>query len=433
MTTYEPIKLLKLVDSGEAKLQTGPFGTQLKASDYVDFGTPVINVRNVGFGDIRDKKLEFLDDKMVEKLSNHQLKRGDIVFGRKGAVERHAFIKDIGEGWVQGSDCLRLRITSEAVDSRFVSYYLRTKTHQDWMIAVCSFGATMASLNQDIVKLITIPLPPIEVQKKITAVLATYDDLIENNKRRISLLESMANQIYREWFVRFRFPEHKSVDFDKGKPQDWMFEKAENFFCHVKGKSYKSEELTEDFEDSKPFITLKSFNKGGGYREEGLKRYKGRYREEQLVSEDDVIMAVTDMTQDREVVGRVARVPNIKDGEAVISLDVIKLVPIGISKTFLYCFMKYSGFGDHIKTFANGANVLHLKPDLVTQQKILMPTKNVRDKFDEIVTPIHKQMNELSTANNILEKTKLSLLPRLISGKNSLKELNIQFPPSMRD
>ena len=201
MSQFPTIKIADLVKSKEAELQTGPFGTQLKASDYVESGIPVINVRNVGFGNIREEKLEFLDDKMVEKLSIHKLQYGDIVFGRKGAVERHTYINQNAIGWIQGSDCLRLRINSKRINNKFVSYYFTTSTHQDWMKALCSFGSTMASLNQDIVKLISLPLPSIKIQKKIAAILSAYDDLIENNKRRIALLENMAEEIYREWFV----------------------------------------------------------------------------------------------------------------------------------------------------------------------------------------------------------------------------------------
>lgn len=430
---FETIKINELVASGEADLQTGPFGTQLKASDYVEAGTPVINVRNVGFGDIRQKDLEYLDEKMVEKLSVHQLKRGDIVFGRKGAVERHAFIGDIGEGWIQGSDCLRLRISSNRIDSRFISYYLRAQAHQDWMMALCSFGATMASLNQDIVKLINIPLPPIEEQRKIAAILSAYDDLIENNKRRIALLEKMTEEIYREWFVRFRFPGYQQAEFEKGIPKDWSVGKAEKFFGHVKGKSYKSEELSEVEEGSMPFVTLKSFHRGGGYRDEGLKRYSGPYRSQQVVFEGDVVMAVTDMTQNREVVGRVARIPDLGEKGGVISLDVIKLVPKQISKVFLYSYMKYSGFGNFINAFANGANVLHLKPDVVTDQVIVVPPSGLQERFEEIVNPLHSQIGIMDKQIKNLSVTKENLLPRLISGKLSVEELDIQFPPSMQE
>src|SRR5690606_17579375 len=112
-----------LIDAGFAEVKTGPFGTQLKASDYVETGTPVINVRNIGFGNVREEKLEFISEETTQRLSSHLLREKDIVFGRKGAVERHAFIRDKQSQWLQGSDCLRLRIVSEEhVLARYLSY-----------------------------------------------------------------------------------------------------------------------------------------------------------------------------------------------------------------------------------------------------------------------------------------------------------------------
>lgn len=103
------IKIGDLIKQKKAHSQTGPFGTQLKASDYVDEGIPVINVRNIGFGDIRENQLEYLNDEMAKVLKSHRLIKNDIVFGRKGAVERHSLISSKEEGWIQGSDCIRLR------------------------------------------------------------------------------------------------------------------------------------------------------------------------------------------------------------------------------------------------------------------------------------------------------------------------------------
>jgi type I restriction enzyme S subunit len=112
MIDFPIVKIGELINAGEAEIQTGPFGTQLKASDYSDHGYPMINVRNVGFGDLRKENLEFINDRIAEKLPTHRLMQKDIVFGRKGAVERHGFITEAEEGWYQGSDCLRLRFNS---------------------------------------------------------------------------------------------------------------------------------------------------------------------------------------------------------------------------------------------------------------------------------------------------------------------------------
>jgi len=120
--------------SGEAELKTGPFGTQLKASEYTKSGIPVINVRNIGMGGIKPDKLEYISDETRNRLSSHVLLKDDIVFGRKGAVERHVFIRSEQHGWFQGSDCLRLRLKSTRIEPRFASYFFLTEDHKRWMM-----------------------------------------------------------------------------------------------------------------------------------------------------------------------------------------------------------------------------------------------------------------------------------------------------------
>ena len=240
-----------LVDSGEAEVKTGPFGTQLRASDYVEHGTPVINVRNIGFGHIRPEKLEYIPEEVVSRLSSHLLQQGDIVFGRKGAVERHVYIRNAQDKWFQGSDCLRLRLTSEKTAlSRYLSYVFLTHEHQSWMMQQCSHGATMASLNQDIIKRIPLKLPSVEKQSKIIRVLSTYDDLIENNSRRIEILEQMARRLYEEWFVHFRFPRHQEVEFKESElgmiPEGWEVTTVKPLINRLKnGSVYKQKDVEE--------------------------------------------------------------------------------------------------------------------------------------------------------------------------------------------
>src|SRR5699024_4518562 len=89
-----------------AVVKTGPFGTQLSASEYSDEGIPVINVKNIGYGTIIEDDLDYVPDEVCQRLAQHQLQLGDIVFGRKGAVDKHAIITESQIGWVQGSDCI---------------------------------------------------------------------------------------------------------------------------------------------------------------------------------------------------------------------------------------------------------------------------------------------------------------------------------------
>ncbi|PHR63738.1 restriction endonuclease subunit S [Alcanivorax sp.] len=316
-------------------------------------------------------------------------------------------------------------------DLRFLYYLFNTNVVRE-QIRNSSSGAKVRHTSPERIYGTKVLVPGIAIQRKIAAILTAYDDLIEVNKRRIALLEKMAEELYREWFVRLRFPGYQKTRFVKGVPEGWPFDVGRAFFDHVKGKSYASHEISDE-DGTCFFITLKSFHRRGGYRKEGLKYFSGSYKDGQSVEAGDVVMAVTDMTQDRAVVGEVARIPKLHGKKSVISLDVIRLMPKNMSTTFLYSYMRYSGFANYIKEYANGANVLHLKPDLIGKQRLLFPPAELRDQFSSLVEPFYQEIDALEEANGVLTKTRDLLLPRLISGKLSVEDLDIQFPPSMQE
>lgn len=314
-------------------------------------------------------------------------------------------------------------------DTKYVKYCLDTFQLQMRSI---SQGTTQDNMSLEKLLSIKFPVPGIEQQRKVAAILTTYDDLIENNKRRIALLENMVEEIYREWFVRFRFPGWQEVEFEKGLPASWVVAQGDDLFEVVKGKSYSSEEISDQVNDGRPFINLKNFNRGGGYRSNGLKYFRGEFRDRQQVNRGDVVMAVTDMTQNREVIGRAARVPYLGDTDGIISLDVVKISAFSWPDLFTYVHLRYSGISEALKELANGANVLHLKPDLIGKQKYLVPDTPTVEEFVKLVEPFYEQIEKLEQQIDMLEYTKNQLLPRLISGKLSVENLDIQFPPSMQ-
>lgn len=424
MATIPTIKIGELVKKGEAELQTGPFGTQLKASDYVEFGVPVINVRNVGFGDIRDINLEYLDERMVEKLSEHILLKNDIVFGRKGAVERHAFIDEIGVGWIQGSDCLRLRIKSDRVNNRFISYFFNTLAHQDWMKAVCSFGATMASLNQDIVKLITIPLPEITVQNKISAILTSYDQVINNTNQQITILEKTSGELFKEWFVRFRFPNFKNTAFEKGLPADWSVKKLTN------GEKFQLiPNNLEVFEDEKKYYATSAVNGINLLEATSEHTYTNLpSRAKHKAKLNSVWFAR--MKNTYKVLGI-----NSKNSylihNMILSSGFCGIETDEVHFYFLYLLIKSESFHDTKDVFCTGATQESLTNSSLKKIKILYPTEHLIEEFGKVVAPIVNQIFNLQRTNSEIKNCKSNLLDRLISGKLSVENLDIQFPPSM--
>ena len=191
-----------LLASDGGSVKTGPFGTTLKAKEYSTEGVPLISVGEVGYGYLRvSDKTPRAPREVVERLPEYLLETGDIVFGRKGAVDRSALVQPTQSGWFLGSDGIRLRLP-KTCDARFIAYQLQSRDIRAWLVQHAT-GTTMASLNQAIIERVTISLPPIGEQRAIARILGTLDDKIELNRRMNETLEAMARALFKSWFVDF--------------------------------------------------------------------------------------------------------------------------------------------------------------------------------------------------------------------------------------
>lgn len=239
----------------------------------------------------------------------------------------------------------------------------------------------------------------------------------------------MAQKIYKEWFVDFKFPNHETATFkqtDFGKiPTDWKVKKVSEISTLSKGKSYKSSELVDDNEGL-PFLNLKCVERDGGFRRDGLKWFNGKYNDNHIVLPEDIIMAVTDMTQERRLVARPARIPHNWYTKYIMSMDLVKLIANDdIDKSYFYTLLKYSNFSDEVKNHANGANVLHLNPQNIEQFELIVADEDTRNSFVKIVKQIYDEIDVLYLKNETLKQTRDLLLPRLISGEIDVENMEI--------
>lgn len=276
-----------------------------------------------------------------------------------------------------------------------------------------SKGTTQDNLSLDKICRVKLRVPNYETQKKIASVLAVYDNLIENNNKRIKLLEQMVENLYKEWFVRFRFPGFENVKFEEDIPSNWNYVQLGNIVSFERGISYSSKEINCD--DGINLVNLKNIQSYGGFRREGTKKYNGKYKDSQIVNAGDLILGVTDMTQDRRTVGSVALIPVI-DGTSVISANLVK-IESKVPNQFLYCMCRYGFYSKYFSQFANGANVLHLKPNTLLNKKVLLPTEDLIETFTKKVIPMVDIVDKINLQNDILIKQRNYLLPRLMSGK----------------
>ena len=183
------------------EVKTGPFGTQLSAEEYVDEGIPIINVKNIGYGSIKDEDLDQIPDAVKERLFAHVLQKGDIVFGRKGAVDKHAIINSQHDGWVQGSDCMRVRIKSE-IKPEFLNYYFGAVGYGEYVL-VNSVGATMASVNAEILNNSVIVFPGLEEQRAIATYLdrkcAEIDTILDDKRKQVENMKNHRKSVIYEY------------------------------------------------------------------------------------------------------------------------------------------------------------------------------------------------------------------------------------------
>jgi len=180
-----------LLDDTGGSIKTGPFGTILKAAEYSREGVPVISVGEVGYGSLRiHEKTPRVDQHVLERLPEYVLKAGDVVFGRKGAVDRSAWLRPHEAGYFLGSDGIRVRFGS-SVDSRFMAYQLQSAAIRDWLIQHAA-GTTMASLNQPTLERIPLRIPERKEQRAIADVLGALDDKIAANATLVTTADEVA-------------------------------------------------------------------------------------------------------------------------------------------------------------------------------------------------------------------------------------------------
>ena len=393
-------------------IQPGPFGSQLHNSDYSEYGTPLIMPKDMIDGHISHSNLIYIGEEHVQRLRRHQVHTGNIMVARKGDVRKCVFITENEDGWMTGSDCLKVALDETLCHPKFIYYQLRSPYVGKWLETI-SIGATMPSLNTGLLSGIEVFLPPIYIQKKVSDILATYDDLIKNNQKQIKLLEEAAQRLYKEWFIDLRFPGHESTPIHDGIPEGWERKAFSEVFSYVRGRSYSSKELSDE---GILMANLKNIRAFGGYNRGAEKRYIGEYKDSQLLSAGDIIMGVTDMTQERRLVGHVAVVPDVKE-PMVFSMDLIKLLPIACPKSYLYSVMQFGGLSNKISPLANGVNVLHLKPEAMMNLKMVVPDETTMLKFDEAFSAFQSRIEILQNQSTAAEEARDRLLPKLMSGE----------------
>ncbi|MFV0174355.1 restriction endonuclease subunit S [Empedobacter falsenii] len=245
-------------------------------------------------------------------------------------------------------------------------------------------------------------------QKAIASVLSSLDDKIDLLHQQNQTLEALAETLFRQWFI------------EEAK-EDWEEVKLGDLVDIFNGVSYKSDDLNPS---TTAMVTLKSFERNGGFRMDGFKEYTGKYKETHVVEEGDLVVAHTDITQDAALIGNPVLVKSHSNyDKLVISMDLVKVVSNNSNFTneFLYLLMKTREFKEHALGYSNGSTVLHLSKKAIPEFELKLPPNELVNSFTKRVSPLIKK--QFVNQNQIQTLTQLrdTLLPKLMSGEVRVK------------
>ena len=392
-------------------------------------------IRGTDFAILNDPSIElplrWIPDHLVERK---RLTIGDILFEMAGGTAkqstgRSALLKGTffqhHEGTILcASFCRHLRLDRKQHDSAFI-YYLLQALYKAGYMAVFNIQHTGVSRFQytSFKKQTVLDVPLLPTQKKITATLSAYDDLIENNQRRIALLEKMAEEIYREWFVRLRFHGYEKAKFVKGIPQGWRVAELKEL-ASVNPSSISRRNNLESI----LYVDISSVSTN---RIDDVTPYAsvdapGRAR--RRVKHGDVIWSSV------RPANRAYCLIYEPDENLIVSTGFAVIRPNDTTPfTFLFFAVTSNPFVDQMTTVAKGAAYPATSFDDFEKAKLLVPTDDLMKSFHEKAEPMFRQKHFLQQQSERLRKTRDLLLPRLISGKRSVENLAIQFPPSMKE
>ena len=398
-------------------IQTGPFGSQLHTSDYTELGTPVVMPTNIGEGGINESGIARVGTTDVERLSQHKLKIGDIVFSRRGDVTKNALIRPHEVGWLCGTGCLKVRLGYEDIASaKFISHCLRLPDIKEWLIRH-AVGATMPNLNTGILSAVPINLPPFKTQLQIASILGILDDRIALLRETNATLEAIAQALFKSWFIDFdpvrakaEGLEPEGMDaatvalfpdsFEESElglvPKGWLIGELQDLLVLQRGFDLPA---TQRIEGDYPLIAASGPN---GTHNIFMAKGPGV-----VTGRSGVLGKVFLTLEDYWPLNTTLWIKNFKRATPCYAYELLKLLDFS--------------------SFNAGSAVPTLNRNHIHGLKYVLPPVGLVQVYEGIAKAIHLRALENKRQAKTLTQLRDSLLPRLISGQLRLPEAEVQI------
>jgi type I restriction enzyme S subunit len=413
-----------------------PLGTVAEFRNGVNFSKENFGtgIRVIGVGDFQDNvrasydNLDEINPQGVVR-KEHLLQNGDILFvrsnGNRELIGRNMYVENVPGPVTHSAFSIRLRFVSPECHSRFYAYLFRSKLIRQ-ALSLYGGGTNISNLNQDILGRLEVPVPLLQLQESIAGILSAYDCLIENNIRRIKILEQMAQMLYREWFVTFHFPGYEKATMVKSDlgmiPNGWKCPPMDEVVTEIidyRGKTPKK--LGSDW-SANGVIALSALNVKQG-RLENLDKAKRvdedlyrRWMKSEL-EEGDILLT------SEAPLGQLFMLTEKRRYCLSQRLFSIRANHYRILPSLLFMFLSSHAGQEQLTTRSSGTTVLGIRQSDLRKVPVLAPPPEVQRNFDNIAMPILKQIDALGRKNDNLRTTRDMLLPKLVSGEVNVEQI----------
>ncbi len=346
------------------------------------------------------------------EMARSGLQDGDLLFGRRSLVEAGAgkcsLVEGVSEPTTFESSIIRVRIDKERVRPRFIFYWLKSHQGRGSIKAIVT-GTNVKGIRGTVLKDIKVPCPRVELQDDVVSTLKAYDDLIENNRRRIQLLEQAARLLYKEWFVHLRFPGHEHVKIKNGVPEGWEKKKILDV-CETIGGGTPSTKVPDYWDGDITWVVPSDVTKNDclvlldserKISERGLKQSSAK-----LVPPNTILMT------SRASVGFFA----LMEREVCTNQGFINVIPNNNDLRF-YLMFNFISRVDEIRSNAKGTTYPEISKSRFRTMEIVLPGAMLIKEFGGIVDGLIEQVRCLKKQIAHLTKSRDLLLPRLMSGE----------------
>ncbi|TWX71725.1 restriction endonuclease subunit S [Colwellia demingiae] len=405
-----------------------------KTAPVVDYVTPykMIRTTNVGGGFIDLNTVRYVEEETFIKWTRRSKPEyGDVIFSREAPVGNVGRFTSNDKNVFLGQRLFHYRPDPALLDWKYLAYILQSDAIQGYVHGI-AFGATVPHIKVDDAENLKIPCPPIDVQLKIGNILSAYDDLIENNQKRIKLLEETAKITYEEWFVRCKFPDYKNtpIDSETKLPKGWDIWNLNDVVTIKHGYAYKGEFFREE-ETSKVLLTPGNFKIGGGLKLNKVKYYDetAENPKEYILKLHDLLVTMTDLSKEADTLGYPLLVPE-SSKTFLHNQRLGKVLPVDknfFPKYFYYMLFQDQSYRGFVVGSSSGATVKHTSPSKILSFKPKLPSREngLIQKFDEYARPIFENINNLLKQIQLLNESRNILLPRLMTGMIDIEQVEL--------